>query len=422
MVETQIRKISGSTVFKLLLLSAVVLVSVVFMWFTYEIIGQLRDEAQEKVRSYVKLWVRAVDQDTPSSETQLIFDEIISQANFPIIVASVEREPNFWRNLPGIEDNERGPETLEKVREMMGDMREEHGEEKILFGPVDTTGVSPQGVNYFYHGDSRLIEILKIAPYVQIAMVLSVLFIGFVGFTNIKRSDERHIWVGMAKETAHQLGTPISSLMGWLEIMRGRLSAGDSTGPAETAQPSTKAILDSMNAETDRLRQVANRFGKIGSAPEMLELDFNQTVRMTVEYFRQRLPFDGQGAKLSFTEEELPPVIFNPELLEWTVENLIKNALEAVDSRSGQIELCSRVSTDGRWIRLTVCDNGRGVPLGVQRKVFRPGFSTKKRGWGLGLTLARRIVDEYHGGKLVLLKSSPGETLFQLSLPAGRRG
>lgn len=420
MADRQVTKISGSTVFKLLLLSAVVIVSVVFMWFTYEIIGQLREEAQAKVKSYVRLWVRAVDQDTPSSETQLIFDEIISKANFPIVVASAEREPNFWRNLSGIDDNERGPQTVERVREIMRRMRIEHGEETILFGPPDSVGGVAQGVNYFYHGDSELIENLKIAPYVQIAMVLSVLFIGFVGFTNIKRSDERHIWVGMAKETAHQLGTPISSLMGWLEIMRSRMPVSSDEGLRDTQQPSTAMILDSMDADTARLRQVANRFGKIGSAPEMLSLDFNQTVRMTVEYFQRRLPFDGRGVKLTFVEDELPQVVFNPELLEWTVENLIKNALEAVDSRTGKVELRSRLSSDQRFVRLTVTDNGKGIPLGVQRKVFRPGFSSKKRGWGLGLTLAKRIINEYHGGKLTLVKSAPGETVFQLSLRAQR--
>lgn len=420
MAEKQLKKISGSTVFKLLLLSAVVIVSVVFMWFTYEIIGQLREEAQEKVRSYVRLWVRAVDQDTPSSETQLIFDEIISRANFPIVVASAERAPNFWRNLNGIDDNERGPGTLERVREIMRHMKIEHGEETILFGPADSTDGIVQGVNYFYHGDSQLIENLKIAPYVQIAMVLSVLFIGFVGFTNIKRSDERHIWVGMAKETAHQLGTPISSLMGWLEIMRSRLPEISAADSPDAQRPTTAMMLDSMDADTARLRQVANRFGKIGSAPEMLALDFNKTVAMTVEYFQLRLPFDGRGTTLTFEENELPQVVFNPELLEWAVENLMKNALESVDSRTGKVELRSCLSSDKRYVQLTVTDNGKGIPLGVQRKVFRPGFSSKKRGWGLGLTLARRIINEYHGGKLVLVKSSPGETVFQINLPAQR--
>ena len=156
--------IAGSTVFKLFLLSAIVAVSVAFMWYTYQVIDQLRTEAQAKVRSYVRLWVRAVDQNTPSAETQLIFDEIISQANFPIIVASAEREPNFWRNVPGIDDTDRSPEALEKVRAAMEKMHTEHGEVEIVFGADSSGAGAKQGINYFYHGDSALIESLKIAP------------------------------------------------------------------------------------------------------------------------------------------------------------------------------------------------------------------------------------------------------------------
>lgn len=428
MSEPRIRiHIAGSTVFKLLLLSAVVAVSVAFMWYTYAVIGQLREEAQAKVRSYVRLWVRAVDQDTPSAETQLIFDEIISQANFPIIVASAEREPNFWRNLSGLADNDRTPKALEKVRQIMREMKEETGEVEIVFGAVGTEegGDLRRGVNYFYHGDSELIESLEIAPYIQIGMVLSILSIGFVGYTNIKRSDERHIWVGMAKETAHQLGAPISALMGWLEIMRGRLAQNPSLLASEShadSSPDVREILDAMDTDVRRLEQVANRFSKIGSAPEMKLCDINEPLRETVEYYSRRLPFGGRGIKLDLTTGAVPRVTLNPQLFCWTIENLIKNAMEAVNSRTGVITVDSSLSPDGRCVLVTISDNGRGIPLGMQRRIFRPGFTSKKRGWGLGLTLARRIIDEYHRGKLTLLRSSPGETIFQLSLPlAGRK-
>ena len=408
--------IAGSTVYKLLLLSAVVAVSVVFMWYTYEVIHQLRSEAQEKVRSYVRLWGRAVDQETPSSETQLIFDEIISQANFPIVVASAEREPNFWRNIPGIPDSDRSPEAIAKVRSIMERMKREHGEVEIVFGSTsDSAGVNTRGVNYFYHGDSELIENLKIAPYIQIAMVALVLSIGFVGFTNIKRSDERHIWVGMAKETAHQLGTPISSLMGWLEIMRSR--AAECFSADSERRDMFESTLDAMEVDIQRLRQVANRFGKIGSAPEMSEGNLNEMIEDTVTYYRKRLPFGGDGAQLKFHAGNVPTTVFNPELLSWAIENLIKNALEAVDPREGSISIESAVSPDGRRVLITVTDNGRGIPLGQQRRIFRPGFSSKKRGWGLGLTLTRRIIEEYHHGKIALVRSAPGETVFQITLP-----
>ncbi len=412
--------IAGSTVFKLFLLTAVVIVSFVFMWYTYDVIRQLQDEAQEKVASFVRLWVKAVDPSTPSAETQLIFDEIISRANFPIIVASAEREPNFWRNIPGVADTDRSPEDIEKIVELMEKMRREHGEIEIVFGDSsDSLTFSGIGINYFYYGDSHLVENLKIAPYIQIAMVISVLSIGIVGFTNIKKSDERHIWVGMAKETAHQLGTPISALMGWLELLKEKCANSPELHSAAGADDgvSLPLALDSMSADVERLKKVANRFGKIGSAPQLAECEFDQSVCETVEYFQQRLAFGNAGAKVSFDAGGVDKAMMNPELFGWTVENLIRNALDAVDSASGLIELSSRVSSDGRWARLEVADNGRGIPLGVQRRIFRAGFSSKKRGWGLGLTLARRIIEEYHGGKLALLRSAPGETVFCISIP-----
>jgi nitrogen-specific signal transduction histidine kinase len=415
--------IAGSTVFKLFLLTAVVVVSFVFIWYTYDVIRQLQDEAQEKVASFVRLWVKAVDPATPSAETQLIFDEIISRANFPIIVASAEREPNFWRNIPGVADTDRSAADIQKIMQLMEEMKQAHGEIEIVFGDSsDTLATSGVGINYFYYGDSHLVENLKIAPYIQIAMVISVLSIGVVGFTNIKKSDERHIWVGMAKETAHQLGTPISALMGWLELLKERCAnSPEMQSPVEAeVGVSLPMALDSMSADVERLKKVANRFGKIGSAPELTVCEFDQSVRETVEYFQQRLAFGNASVKVSFEPGGVEKAMMNPELFGWTIENLIRNAIDAVDSESGRIALHSSVSSDGRRACLEVSDNGRGIPLGVQRRIFRAGFSSKKRGWGLGLTLARRIIEEYHGGKLSLLRSAPGETVFSISIPTAR--
>ncbi len=412
--------IAGSTIFKLFLLSAVVVVSFVFMWYTYDVISQLQKEAQGKVESFVRLWVKAVDPATPSAETQLIFDEIISRANFPIIVASAEREPNFWRNIPEITDTERSEENIRDIKRIMDKMKREHGEIEIIFGVSADSSTSTIGVNYFYYGDSHLVENLKIVPYIQIAMVISVLFIGIVGFANIKKSDERHIWVGMAKETAHQLGTPISALMGWLELLKEKYAnPKDDTvtdGRESLETVTLLSALDSMSEDVERLKKVANRFGKIGSTPELGTCDFDKCINEIVEYFQRRLPFGSEGATLEFNQGGVSAALLNPELFGWTVENLIRNSLDAVDSRTGVITLRSYLSDDKRRAHLEITDNGRGIPLGVQRRIFRPGFSSKKRGWGLGLTLAKRIIDEYHGGKLSLVRSSPGETVFLISI------
>ena len=414
--ETRIQ-IARATVIKLALVAGVVVVSIVFMWHNYTVVEQLRAEAKEKVETYVRLWVRAVDQNTPSPETQLIFDEVISRADFPIIVTSADREPMFWRNIPDIPDNSPQLDDRTRIAEILSAMRAENGEIEIRFGSQNDSTLTAVGVNYFYYGDSRLIENLKRAPYIQIAIVVAFLLVGFIGMSNIKKSDERHIWVGMAKETAHQLGTPITSLMGWLELLRSREEQPSSE--SSQARLPMHEIVDSMGVDVRRLQQVANRFGMIGSAPERVEADFNALVADTARYYRKRVPFGGAGVTIDFEAGDVPPVLINPELMGWAVENLVSNAMQAVDSRAGKIRLSTSIASDRRWVRLEVHDNGVGIPVVKQRLVFRPGYTSKKRGWGLGLTLAKRIIQEYHRGKIWLAHSAPNDTLFVIHLPVG---
>ncbi|MGH8015565.1 MAG: sensor histidine kinase [Candidatus Zixiibacteriota bacterium] len=251
-------------------------------------------------------------------------------------------------------------------------------------------------------------------PFIEIGIVLAFLIVALIGFQNIKRSEERHIWVGMAKETAHQLGTPISSLMGWLEMIEG--DSGENSAPITAEE--FKDAVDNMKVDVRRLQRVANRFGLIGSRPELKPYDLNNLIAETVEYYRRRLPFEGKGITISFSPADLPQIPLNAELLGWALENLIKNALQAVDSKSGKVEVRSLMDSDKKQAIVEIIDNGMGIPAGAARKIFRPGFTTKKRGWGLGLTLVIRIVKEYHGGLIYLKKSKPGETIFELNLPA----
>jgi hypothetical protein len=399
--------IGGTTFFKLFLLAGIIIISFVFIWYTIDVIAQLKHDAEQMVKSYVNLWQLAANDNTSGGEVQVIFDEVIKKANFPVVIAGLDGEPVFWRNVEGIVDNDPSPAAHRKVKEVAGKMKESNGEIPLKFG--ETT------INYFYYGDSPVIRQLRLMPFIEIGLVGAFILVGFIGFQNIRRSEERHIWVGMAKETAHQLGTPISSLMGWLEILFGRCGGGK---PDETV-PEIKndEIFAQMKTDVDRLQRVANRFGQIGSRPELKEVDINMLLEETGSYYRRRLPFNGQGTEIVCRLAKLPSVYMNGELITWAIENLLKNSLQAVNPEKGRIELISALSKDSRKIIVQVADNGCGIPPGTARKLFRPGFTTKKRGWGLGLTLARRIVEEYHGGKIVLLKSRPGETVFQITLP-----
>jgi hypothetical protein len=394
--------IGGTTIFKLFLLVGIVAISIVFIWYTLDVISQLKKEAENTVTSYVRLWQLAANENTSGGEIQVIFEEVIKKANFPVIIAGPDGKPVFWRNVEGIVDNDPSEEALRKVEKLAEKMKADKGEIPLTF--------EGRTISYFYYGDSAVIRQLQWMPFVELGLVGAFILVGFIGFQNIRRSEERHIWVGMAKETAHQLGTPISSLMGWLEI-----GPCETTGKAEAN--SANDIFDQMKVDVTRLQRVANRFGQIGSRPEWKEVDIDALLEETVAYFQRRLPFNGKGCDIIYNKSNIPTVNINGELFTWVIENLIKNALQAVDPLAGRITIRADLSRDRKFVVIDIEDNGTGIPKGIARKVFRPGFTTKKRGWGLGLTLSKRIIEEYHKGKISLVKSNPGQTLFRISLP-----
>ena len=400
--------ITKSTLFKVYLLLGVTIVSALFIWYTFGVIENLQRDTRSQVEKFVKMWQLAANSpNTGSAELQFIFDEIIVKATFPIIILNQEREPIHWRNIPGVDPTDTTFETKKQLKEIAAEMRREHDEFPLQF--------AEHYVNYFCYGDSEVIEQLKMMPFIEIGIVVLFMLVALIGFQNVKRSEERHIWVGMAKETAHQLGTPISSLLGWLEMIKSEKNSDNSKVRSEEVDEA----LNNMMVDINRLERIANRFGLIGSKPELERQDFNQLIQQTIDYYKKRLPLEEQGRTLEFKAGEIPPVAISSELLSWAFENLIKNALQSVDSKSGRVEVRSFLSADGRGAVVEVSDNGPGIPSGAARKIFRPGFTTKKRGWGLGLSLVKRIVEESHGGKVFLKRSKPGETVFELNLPLG---
>ncbi len=400
--------ISKATIFKLFLLIGIAAISAIFVWYTFNVIEQLKEDTRSQVDKYVKMWQLAANSPTSGQELQFIFDEIIVKATFPIIVLNENREPIHWRNVADISIEDTTAATLAHLKAVSKQMFEDHGEFPLVFGD-DTYSYS----NYFRYGDSEVIRQLKMMPFIEIGILLAFLLLAFIGFQNIRQSEERHIWVGMAKETAHQLGTPISSLMGWLEVIE---ADRDDSGP-DNCMEIDQTTVDNMQADITRLQRVANRFGLIGSVPEMVACDLKKLIEEIVEYYCRRLPFEGRGQKLEYVAADTPPVLLNAELAGWVFENLIKNALQAVDSRDGLVAIRSFMAADGKSVTVEISDNGKGIPAAAQRKIFRPGFTTKKRGWGMGLTLVKRIVEEYHGGKIYLKRSKPGDTVFEMTLP-----
>lgn len=253
-----------------------------------------------------------------------------------------------------------------------------------------------------HYGESDLVAQLRMFPYVQLFFVALFVFVGYMGFSHVRRNEQSNLWVGMAKEAAHQLGTPLSSMLGWIEVLR--------TGPV-TAQD---RVATELEKDVARLQRVANRFSKIGSKPDLKSTSLKPVIESVYEYMSRRVPDDG-GVTLEMAVPGELAVPLNAELFEWVIENLIKNALDAIEM-DGSVRVVAY--REGQFALIDVIDTGKGIERVNWKNVFRPGYSTKKRGWGLGLSLARRIVEDYHGGTLSLSNSKPGEgSTFRIRLP-----
>ncbi len=254
------------------------------------------------------------------------------------------------------------------------------------------------GFTQIYYGESNLLQQLRRFPYIYLLVVFLFLAVVLIALRVAHKSVQNQVWVGLSKETAHQLGTPLSSIEGWVELLALEL-------------PEHEAIGE-MRKDLERLKLVADRFGKVGSTPVLAEEDLRQRLQDMVAYMSKRAPAKVQIALVA--PEEAVAVLMNGPLFDWVVENLIRNALDAMN---GQGKITVTLRDEGRNVFVDVADTGKGIPARLVKKVFKPGFSTKKRGWGLGLTLSKRIMEHYHKGRLLVKESTPGKgTTFRVGL------
>ena len=324
--------VGRSTLLKVFLIGGVLAISALFIWYTFDIVDELQNDTRTQVDKYVRLWQLAANLPTTGDEQQclfFIFDEIIVKAQFPIVVLDSDHEPVSWRNIADIPSGDTTRAAFEQLREVAEGMYLQNGEYPLYFGETN--------VNYLRYGDSELIKQLKIMPFIAVGIVLAFVIVAIIGFQNIRRSEERYIWVGMAKETAHQLGTPLSSLLGWLELI-------DKKNRQLLKDSDLDQLLDQttshMKTDVHRLQRVANRFSQIGSIPDLDECDLNVLVEEIVQYYLTRLPFEGRGAQIKISAGDIPPVRLNRELFGWVLENLIKNIFQERFS-DGQLDECS---------------------------------------------------------------------------------
>ncbi|MFN3597570.1 MAG: sensor histidine kinase, partial [Rubricoccaceae bacterium] len=428
-----------STRLKLGLIVGAVVIAVSSLVFT----NRLADRLQAQDEAAVELWARAVEYQSraavapnPFADAWPELDSVVAAARLPAARVQRLREALAWAeeqpsgdaldfvfteiveparfNVPAIitdeagtsvtgarnvrVDSSAGPEAVQaRLLALAAEMDALNPPIRLVYGPG--------AVQLIHYGESDLARLIRWFPLVQLLFVSLFILVGYLSFSYVRRSEQSSLWVGMAKEAAHQLGTPLSSMIGWIELLR-----------LQDEQGAAAPIADELERDVERLRRVADRFEQIGSLPELEPTPVAAVLHGVADYMRRRLPRSGPAVTLSVEAPDDLVAALNPDLFEWVIENLLKNALDAMPG-GGEIRMRAFRQEDCAVIE--VADTGKGMDRATARHIFRPGFSTKKRGWGLGLSLARRIVNEYHGGTLALHATRPGAgTTFRIELDA----
>ncbi len=394
-------KVSAMTVTTMIVVTVVTLIAV--FWFTQVVRDKTIQYNRRVMNTYAKLWSLELSRSLESPEMSILFEEIIEKADYPIVATNSEGEPYFWRNLPVAEDDT-SVAAVQEVKKWL-----EHNRKRFPPIAVYIPGYA-NVLAYIYFGESPVLRWLRLIPAAQ-AFVMVVLFaLGMLIYRRIRFYEQQNIWLGLAKEAAHQLGTPTSSLLGWITLMRESI--------AERDLEELTRIADEMDKDVQNMSRTVVRFGQIGSIPELSALEPIAFAREIASYFRGRLPHLANNIELVEHFEPVSLVRANKLLLSWALENLIKNSVEALTPKGGTITVAVRPSLQGNEVHFVVSDNGKGIPVADWKRIFSPGFTTKKRGWGIGLSLTQRIVNDYHHGRLFLLESRPYEkTTFIIALP-----
>jgi signal transduction histidine kinase len=361
--------------------------------------AQYNSELLSRIFSEVQEGLVARD---ASRETLALLNlqRIVVESGVPLVVMGAGDTVLFHENLPfdSAEIDHATAEGQERIRQYVRRL-------DAIHPPIgDTT------VQHIHYGDSAEVQNLRLIPWLQAGGLLLTAFIGFLVVRYQRRAESEKAWTAMARELAHQLGTPLSSLAGWLEVLR--LPNAERPGDVKDFE-----IATSIGEDLDRLERISHRFELIGTEPELESLSLRQVVQDLEQYLAARIPrLARKGVDLLVDiPPGLPPVRGNEVLLIWALENVVKNALDAMAGRGGKITIYAR-EVGGKWVSLRIRDTGPGVDPEIRDRIFEPGVTTKSGGWGVGLALSRRIVEGVHGGRIELLETTGGTT-FQIRLP-----
>ena len=360
--------------------------------YTQLLVKDLREDNREIVRLYANLIANVV-QDDNDANLDFVFENIIQKVKFPLIQTDIENNIQMWKNLP--EDIK----TKEQIYSFMKFSDEYNDPIPLTYRDENIEQIT---LGYLHYGDSAIVTKIQLWSYIEIMAIGIFIFLGFSGFSFIRNNEKKHIWVGMARETAHQLGTPVSALMGWVEWMK-------------EYPNKTQEIIPEIETDLQRLEQISRRFSNMGSKSDFEEFDLSVRMETIIKYLTKRLPSLGKKVQLVNDIEPGIMIFANGSLLAWSIENIIRNGIDSIEKRHGIVSVS--VKKELNDIKIRIKDNGKGIPKKDWRNIFRPGFSTKQAGWGLGLSLANRIIEDIHDGDLKVIESSDtAGTIFEIRL------
>ncbi|MCP4230800.1 MAG: HAMP domain-containing histidine kinase [bacterium] len=392
-------------------LASVVLIALMLFGYTHLLVNQLREEVRKTSKAYVT-YQTLVASEIYSPDLAMVIiglsQEIGRTMNFPSIVTDAEGNPMAWSQYYVKKLGKNPDENTELLKEFAADLDKENEPLPIVrysYNPETGHPVS-QVFGYFHYGEPRIIKLLYWVPLLQLVLIGTFAFLGLLTYRRLKSAETQAVWAGLARETAHQLGTPISSLIGWHELLREKCEGS----------PQAEEPLYQMHVDIARLEKIAARFQEIGAPVALVQDDLVPIIERAVDYGLRRVP-QMSGIKIS---ADTPTELYarhNPLLFEWVLENLIKNAVDALVVESGDGHIRVRLSQADRYVLLRVADDGPGIDAADVKRIFTPGFTTKAKGWGLGLALVRRIVYEIHGGKIEVKSEGRKGTEFLIYLP-----
>ena len=369
---------------RLLLLSAFI-IGTAILWFTNNLVDDLRREERTKVNIWANATKQTTDIDNLDEDISFVFEVINHNKTIPVILVDDNGSILYHKNFPP-----KKAENIDYLESQLQIMKESH--EPIVFEYADGKH------NKIYYKDSILLTRLKIFPYVILVVISLFIITGYFAFSTSRKSEQNKVWAGMARETAHQIGTPLSSLMGWVTLLQ------DQGGHEE--------VVSEMNKDIFRLQMITERFSKIGSQPELKNQDVTSIVKRSFYYMKDR-----SSSKIDFKLEVSEKTVFsslNTQLFGWVIENIMRNAIDALQGK-GEIKVA--IKEHHKNVIIDISDNGKGIKSTQLKTVFEPGYTTKLRGWGLGLSLVKRIVEDYHKGQVYILRSELGKgSTFRISL------